>query len=126
MRRGLPQPRRRRVLKVLYYNHTGELLGAERLLLSTLAEIDPKKFNLKLLCPRGSELESLAIEAGIPVKVTRSLHARFTWRPDRWMGILKSFVETLQSFRGQVIRESPDLIHANSILSGMAALLATM
>lgn len=95
-------------------------------MLTTLAEINPKKFDLKLLCPPGGDLENLAFEAGIPVRVTRSLHTRLTWRPDRWSRVFKFYVEALRSFRAQVIRESPELIHANTIVAGLAALLATI
>ncbi|MDX2033863.1 MAG: glycosyltransferase family 4 protein [Blastocatellia bacterium] len=113
-------------MKILYYNHTGTVGGPERVLLMTLAGMEPKRFDTKLFCPGDSELEAMALQTGTPVRVTRSLHARFTWRPDRLIHHLKSFVAVIQSFRRQVAEENPDLIHANSIQAGLVATTATL
>ncbi|MFN0086030.1 MAG: glycosyltransferase [Blastocatellia bacterium] len=113
-------------VKVLYYNHTGTVSGPERVLLMTLAGMEPNRFDIKLFCPGDGELEALALQTGTPVRVTRSLHARFTWRPGRLIHHLNSFVGVVQSFRRQVAEENPDLIHANSIQAGLVATTATL
>ncbi len=113
-------------MKVIYYNHLGTVGGPERVLLMTLAGMEPNRFDTKLFCPGDGELEALALETGTPVRVTRSLHARFTWRPDRLIHSLQSFYTVIQSFRRQVAEENPDLIHANSIPAGLVATTATL
>jgi glycosyltransferase involved in cell wall biosynthesis len=65
---------------------------------------------------------------GLKVK-TRSLpplHARFTWRIDRVIRYLVSFVRVIRDARRLVIDEAPEVIHANSIRAGMVMAAATI
>jgi glycosyltransferase involved in cell wall biosynthesis len=56
----------------------------------------------------------------------RSLEARFTWRPDLVIRYLLSFASVIRSARRLVIKEAPDVIHANSIRAGLVMAAATL
>jgi L-malate glycosyltransferase len=112
-------------MKVLFYNHTSEVSGAERMLLLILARLDRAVFEPVLICPRGP-LEKLARELRIKVETTSVLDARFTWRVDRLFHYAQSFLQTIRLIRHQIKEVDPDLIHANSIRSGLVATAATV
>ena len=54
------------------------------------------------------------------------LEARFTWRPDRLIKYLLSFVQVIREARKLARDESPDVIHANSIRAGIVMAAATI
>ncbi|MEP6912459.1 MAG: glycosyltransferase family 4 protein [bacterium] len=112
-------------MKILFYNHTGQVSGAERVLLMVLARLDREKFQPVTVCPEEGGLMKLAGELA-PVAAVESLQARFTWRIDRLIGYLRSFVLVIRQFRQKVISIKPDLIHANSIRAGLVATAATL
>jgi glycosyltransferase involved in cell wall biosynthesis len=111
-------------MKILFYNHTGQASGAERLLLMILARLDRERFDPVVVCPEDGPLMKLAAEL-TPVAAVASLQARFTWRVDHLLGYLRSFLLVIQQFRRKVISIKPDLIHANSIRAGLVATAAT-
>ncbi|HXI74516.1 MAG TPA: hypothetical protein VNG94_02950, partial [Pyrinomonadaceae bacterium] len=43
-------------LKILFYNHTGHISGAERVLMMTLAGLDRSRFDPIVLCPGDGRL----------------------------------------------------------------------
>ena len=112
-------------MKILFYNHTGQASGAERVLLMILARLDRERFDPVVVCPAEGPLMKLAAEIA-PVAAVDSLHARFTWRPDHLIGYLRSFLLVIQRFRQKVVTIKPDLIHANSIRAGLVATAATV
>jgi glycosyltransferase involved in cell wall biosynthesis len=69
---------------------------------------------------------SLELPVQTPVQTIRSLEARFTVRPDYLVKYLGSFFQVIAELRSQVINIKPDLIHANSIRSGLVATAATV
>lgn len=111
-------------MKILFYNHTGKISGAERVLLMILneraANVDPV-----VLCPTDGRLPEVVRERGIRAVSIDPLAARFTWRPDRLLQYLFSFMRVIKSVRSSVLAESPDLIHANSIRAGLVMSAAT-
>jgi len=112
-------------MKIIFYNHTGQVSGAERLLLMILAGLDRKRFDPVMVCPEDGPLTKLA--AGLtPITSVASLQARFTWRIDHLVGYLRSFLIVIHRFRGTVVSTEPDLIHANSIRAGLVATAATV
>ncbi|MEK6279121.1 MAG: glycosyltransferase family 4 protein [Acidobacteriota bacterium] len=113
-------------MKILFYNHTGQASGAERLLLMILSRLDRQKFDPVMVCPDDGPLMQLAAELAMPVETMASLQARFTWRVDRLVGYLRSFLQVIRQFRQKVISIEPDLIHANSIRAGVVATAATV
>ena len=113
-------------MKILFYNHTGKMGGAEGLLLMILARLDRRAFEPVLVCPELGSLRETAEGQGVPVTTVNSLEARFTWRVDHLVRYCKSFVQVLRQVRKQVTTIKPDLIHANSIRAGLVATAATM
>ena len=113
------------LMRVLFYNHTGEVSGAERMLLLILARLDRSAFEPVVVCPPGP-LEKLARDSGVGVETVPTLSARFTWRPDQLTHYSKSFLQIIRQIRRRVSQLKPDLIHANSIRSGLVATTATV
>lgn len=107
-------------MKILFYSHTGQVSGAENILLLALRRLNRKRFTLAAACPRGALTEKIE-ELGIPCAAIAELNARFTWRVDRLGQYLYSFVRTIKQLRNEIKNAAPDLIHANSIRAGLAA-----
>jgi glycosyltransferase involved in cell wall biosynthesis len=113
-------------LKILFYNHTGTVSGAERVLSMILARLDRNRFNLVVVCPDASRMMELAASQSVRTRGLRQLDARFTWRPDRIVNYLTSFAKVISHARKLVVEESPDAIHANSIRAGLVMAAATI
>jgi glycosyltransferase involved in cell wall biosynthesis len=111
--------------KILFYNHTGQVGGAERLLLTLLQRLDQSQFTPVLVCPAQGQLHQLASEAGVRTEAIDGLKARFTWRLDYLIRYLNSFRQVIRDLRRKVIDTQPDLIHANSVRAGLVATMAT-
>jgi L-malate glycosyltransferase len=111
-------------MKVLFYNHTGEVSGAERMLLLILARLDRVAFEPTVICPHGP-LEQMARDLEVRVESMSALEARFTWRIDQLVRYFRSFAQLIRQIRTKVSQIKPDLIHANSIRSGLVATAAT-
>src|SRR6185295_3105256 len=56
------------LMKILFYNHTGQVSGAERVLLLILARIDREAFEAVVLCPERGPLSNMVSELGVPVQ----------------------------------------------------------
>ena len=112
-------------MKILFYNHTGQVSGAERLLLMILARLDRDGFDPIVVCPEQGPLREMVTELGVPAETVAGLDARFTWRVDHLARYCKSFLRVIRQFRRRVISIKPDLIHANSIRAGLVATAAT-
>lgn len=112
-------------MKVLFYNHTGQVSGAERMLLMILARLDQRLFDPIVICPEHGPLLKMAMNLGVPVQGVPALEARFTWRPDRLLSYFKSFFLVIRQLRRKIVSAGPDLIHANSIRAGLVASTAT-
>ena len=113
-------------MKILFYNHTGQVSGAERMLLLILARLNRNLFDPLVICPEQGPLLSMAMSLGMPVESVPGLEARFTWRVGRLLRYLKSFFLVIRELRRKVVRLKPDLIHANSIRAGLVATAATL
>ena len=113
-------------MKILFYNHTGQVSGAERVLMMILNGINRERFDCAVACPENSKMFELAKTAAVPVRGLLSLEARFTWRPGRLFRYLLSFVQVIRNARSVVISEAPDAIHANSIRAGIVMAGATI
>ena len=112
-------------MKILFYNHTGQVSGAERVLMMILEGLDRSRFDPVLLCPADGRLASMARGAGVTVVAIEQLTARFTLRPGQIIRYLGSFVRTIREARAEVVRQAPAVIHANSIRSGLVMSAAT-
>jgi glycosyltransferase involved in cell wall biosynthesis len=113
-------------LKILFYNHTGQISGAERVLLIILAGVDRRRFIPAVLCPADGPLMNRVSEQGVRTIAIDTLAARFTLRLDRLAHYAASFVRLIRAARVAVINEAPDIIHANSIRAGLVMSVATI
>ena len=113
-------------MRILFYNHTGQVGGAERLLLTILGRIDRANFDPILICPEHGPLRNMCTRLGVAAESVTVLEARFTWRPDYLMRYLKSFTRVILDLRKKVISAEPDLIHANSVRAGLVVTVATL
>lgn len=113
-------------MKILFYNHTGQVSGAERLLLMILSQIDRDSFEPLVVCPEQGPLQEMATDLGVPVESVAGLEARFTWRADHLVRYCKSFLGVISQLRHRVINANPDWLHANSIRAGLVATAATL
>lgn len=122
----VPKPFLANNVKILFYNHTGTVSGAERVMLLILAGLNPARFESSVICPANGELSQMVMELGIPFSSIGTLQARFTWRPDHLLRYLISFGKVMLQLRRQVRKQRPDLIHANTIRAGLAITAATV
>ncbi len=106
-------------MKVLYYNHTGQVSGAERVLLMILSRLDRSRFEPVVACPAEGRLIGMVSELGIRTIGLEQLEARFTWRVSQLFRYLASFARVIRNARSLIIDEQPDVIHANSIRAGL-------
>jgi len=113
-------------LKILFYNHTGTVSGAERVLLMILGQLDRDRFEPVVVCPENSHLMEMIRAAGVRTRGLQALEARFTWRVDRMIRYLLSFAAVIRCARNVVKDEAPDAIHANSIRAGLVMSAATL
>jgi glycosyltransferase involved in cell wall biosynthesis len=113
-------------LRILFYNHTGQVGGAERLLLTILGQLDRANFDPILICPEHGPLRKIGTRLGVPAESVSVLQARFTWRADHLVRYLKSFARVILDLRKKVISVDPDLIHANSVRAGLVVTAATL
>jgi glycosyltransferase involved in cell wall biosynthesis len=113
-------------MKILFYNHTGHVSGAERVLMMILRGLDRGVYEPVVLCPPASKMMELASSANVETRSLDQLEARFTWRLDRVARYLWSFATVIKDARNLVKKERPALIHANSIRAGMVMAAATI
>lgn len=113
-------------MKILFYNHTGQVSGAERVLLLTLSRLNRTRFEPVLLCPAAGQLQKDARALNVPCAAVDQLDARFTWRIAALIRYFSSFVLTMTQVRAQVREQRPDLIHANSVRAGLVISAATL
>jgi glycosyltransferase involved in cell wall biosynthesis len=113
-------------LKILFYNHTGTVSGAERVLSMILDRLDRDRFDPVVVCPEASRMMEMTEGLKIRTRGLPSLEARFTWRLDLLPRYLTSFARVIRRARRLVIDEAPDLIHANSIRAGLVMAAATV
>lgn len=111
-------------MKILFYNHTDIVSGAERVVLLILSQLN-SEFQSVVMCPAG-DLKRQVEAQKIPCLEVKKLEARFTWRLDLMVQYLISFWHVMRSVRSQIKTINPDLIHANSIRAGLAITAATV
>jgi L-malate glycosyltransferase len=111
--------------RVLFYNHTSQVSGGERMMLLLLRNLQRSSFAPIVACPKGGPLAMACEEIGVEVHEIGAVDARFTLRPDRLAGYAASILKTSADLRRLVRQLQPDLIHANSVRAGLVANAAT-
>src|SRR6267142_5572664 len=112
-------------MKILFYNHTGQVSGAERVLLMIIERLDRNNFDPIVICPEQGPLQEMAQALSVAVESVNSLEARFTGRIEALARYGQSFLRVMRRLRQRVRDHRPDLLHANSIRSGLVATAAT-
>jgi L-malate glycosyltransferase len=113
-------------VKILFYNHTGIVSGAERVLMMILHGLDRERYEPVVVCPSNSRTMECAGAANLRTRGMDQLNARFTWRLDLLIKYLSSFAGVISQARSIVKEESPDVIHSNSIRAGLVMAVATI
>jgi L-malate glycosyltransferase len=112
-------------MKVCYYNHTGKVSGAEKVLFTLLSRIGPD-FETSLIAPDTEPIRVFCLNHGIRHLPVGELKARFTMNPLRLARYVFSALRGISQVRRLVRLEAPDVLHANSTRAGMVACLATL
>ena len=112
-------------MKVLFYNHTGRVSGAENVLLLALQHLDRKVIDARVVCPRG-DLSDAVGRLDMPVGNIGELKARFTVSPYRLVLYAASLFQTVLALRREIRAFKAEVVHANSPRAGIAAIFATM
>lgn len=113
-------------MKILFYNHTGTVSGAERVMAMILGPLDRARFAPVVVCPDQSPMMEMTRKLQVRTIGLQPLEARFTWRLDLVLRYLVSFASVIRSARRLLIKEAPDVIHANSIRAGLVMAAATL
>ena len=112
-------------MKVCYYNHTGKVSGAEKVLFTMLAKMG-SGFEISLIAPESAQIRAFCMKHGIHYLPVRELRARFTINPLQLIHYGLSVMRVIFQVRALEKSLSPDLVHANSTRAGMVAFLATI
>jgi glycosyltransferase involved in cell wall biosynthesis len=113
-------------MKILFYNHTGKVSGAERMLELILGGLDRSRFKSIVLCPKDGPLIEMVRGFGVRTEICPELQLRFTLRIDLLIKYLVSVWSVLRKVRSTVVEVDPDVVHANSIRAGLVATAATL
>lgn len=109
-------------MRILYANHTGQISGAEQSLLALLAGL-PEEVSPAVACPEGPLAESIR-ELGVPVVTIPGTDASLRLHPRHTSRGLVDIVRMTWGIRRAASRVDARLVHANSIRTGVIALLA--
>jgi L-malate glycosyltransferase len=112
-------------MRILYVNHTADVSGAERVLIDMLTGLDRNRYEPILLCPSEGRLQAEACLLDVPCRPLPAVSARFSLRPDRLLRAATSMCKAVFALRRQINDLKPDLVHANTIRSGILATVAT-
>lgn len=112
-------------MRIVYVNHTANVSGAERVLLDMLKGLDQNRYEPILLCPTEGRLRNEVRALDVLCRPLPAVSARFSLRPDRLFHAITSMLKAIRALRGQIKELKPDLVHANTIRSGIMATLAT-
>jgi len=112
---------------ILFVSHSGELYGAERVLLLTIEGLNKEKFNSVLALPRSGPLGELAEKSGIETFCVPSkwwiTEKRKVWKqPLSWLWNLKSLVQMSKL----IDKKKIDLVFSNSAVNFTGALAARL
>ena len=109
-------------MRVLYVNHTAEVSGAERSLLSLLAAL-PGTIEARVAAPRG-RLSAAVEDLGIPVTPIAGTAASLRLHPVHTSRALAEMSCAAWQVRRAAASQGADLVHANSIRAGIVLALA--
>lgn len=109
-------------MRVLYVNHTAEVSGAERSLLSLLAAL-PDGVHARACAPRGRLYELLA-QAQVPTTAVAGTAGSLRVSPVHTPRAVVELATAAAGVGRAARRQRAELVHANSIRAGIATALA--
>jgi glycosyltransferase involved in cell wall biosynthesis len=109
-------------VRVLYANHTSQVSGAEWSLLSLIESLPPD-YTPILACPRGA-LADAARALGVPVEIIAGTDASLRFHAVHTSRGLYDAGSTTRELVRLAREIKPDLVHANSIRTGLIAAAA--
>ena len=114
--------------RILYYSHTRQVSGGERVLFTMLEVLDRNLYEPLVACPQQGpgDLDKQLRGRGFEPLAAPLLNARFTSNPINLLGYLASTISAIRTFRATILKAAPDLLHANSVRAGLIATLATL
>jgi glycosyltransferase involved in cell wall biosynthesis len=112
-------------MKICYYNHTGKVSGAEKVLFTLLTNVGPG-FEISLISPETEPIRTFCLKNQIRHLPLAELKARFTANPFLLVRYILSGLKGISQVRRLVKQVAPDVLHANSTRAGMVASLATL
>jgi L-malate glycosyltransferase len=112
-------------MKICYYNHTGKVSGAEKVLFTLLANVGPG-FETSLVSPDTAPIRAFCQNHGIHHLPVDELRARFTMNPFRLVRYIFSGIKGIWQVGKLIKRVDPDVVHANSTRAGMVACLGML
>ncbi len=110
-------------MRVLYANHTGQVSGAERSLIDLVGGL-PLDISAVVACPPGPLTDTMH-RLGFPVAPIPATDGSLRFHPWYSARGVAALVRTAVCLRNQARRSAAQLVHANSIRAGLAAVLAT-
>ena len=113
-------------MRIVFYNHTGIVSGAEKMLLLSLGNLPRNIFDVKLVCPEEGSLQDSAQVLGVPTYNCNPIRARFTYNPFLFVGYLLSIARALVGLRKTIKSLSPDILQANTVRAGIVATISTI
>jgi glycosyltransferase involved in cell wall biosynthesis len=112
-------------MKICYYNHTGKVSGAEKVLFTLLANVGPE-FETSLVSPDTAPIRAFCQKHGIHHLPVDELRARFTMNPFRLVRYIFSGIKGISQIGRRIRAVGPDVVHANSTRAGMVACLGML
>ncbi len=113
-------------MKILFYNYQGKVSGAERVVLLILKRLNRHRFEPLMICPKSDAMFAETEKLGVPCRSIDQFEARFTVRPDYLLSYFASFIKTISQLRAEITKNQPDLIHANTVRSGLVATMSSI
>lgn len=109
-------------MKVLYLNHTSEMSGGERSLLSLLSGL-PDEVSAVVACPPGPLAEAVR-NLGVPVIEVPGIEASLKLHPWYTSRGVFDIARATRKVRRLATAQGADLVHANSLRAGLVAAFA--
>jgi glycosyltransferase involved in cell wall biosynthesis len=107
--------------RVLYYNHVGELSGAEASLLTLVSNLAPDRFEPHVVAPLAGSFASALARQRIPCHPIPAIRVRQTGNPLSTASSLMRLLTRRIQVGGVVQQVRPRLLHANSLTAGTIA-----
>jgi glycosyltransferase involved in cell wall biosynthesis len=108
-------------MRVLYVSHTAATSGAEVSLLELIEGL-PAAVSPVVACPEG-DLAAACRVRGVAVEPVPAFEASFRFHPVHTAGGLLQMLRTARAVRRSARRHRADVVHANSVRAGLAAVL---